>query len=124
MTSAHDPGFFRSTSRRGDTEREEFVHRQRANPNGADGQPHAPSRRFKLVRFRDIKFDSTTTKDIIQGIFPTDGLIVIWGPPKCCKSFWVYDAAMHVARGKPYRERRVVQGIVVYVACEGERGLK
>jgi AAA domain len=30
---------------------------------------------------------------------------------------------MHVALGREYRGRRVKQGSVVYVACEGERGL-
>jgi AAA domain len=39
------------------------------------------------------------------------------------KSFWVYDAVMHIALGREYRGRSVQPGAVVYVACEGERGL-
>jgi hypothetical protein len=31
---------------------------------------------------------------------------------------------LHIARGREYRGRRVRQGPVVYVACEGERGFK
>ena len=48
---------------------------------------------------------------------------MIWGPPKCGKSFWTFDLAMHIALDWEYRGRRVKQGTVVYVACEGERGL-
>jgi hypothetical protein len=51
-------------------------------------------------------------------------LVVIWGAPKCGKSFWTFDLTMHIARGQGYRGQRVRQGVVVYVACEGERGFK
>jgi AAA domain len=50
-------------------------------------------------------------------------LIVVWGPPKCGKTFWVFDLMMHAALGWEYRGRRVEAGTVVYIACEGERGL-
>jgi hypothetical protein len=53
-----------------------------------------------------------------------EGLTVIWGSPKCGKTFWAFDLAMHVALGWLYRGRHVAQGTVVYVACEGERGLR
>lgn len=86
-------------------------------PNGSD-KPH----RFKPVRFGDIRL-STSRPYLIRGLLPREGLGVVWGPPKCGKSFWVYDAAMHVALGWDYRGRRVQQGTVVYIACEGERGL-
>lgn len=49
-------------------------------------------------------------------------MIVIWGPPKCCKSFWTFDLMMHVALGWEYRDRRVQQGAVVYLALEGGKG--
>jgi hypothetical protein len=90
---------------------------------GSGPKPNRSTREFKPVRFKDVKFIATS-QDVIKGLFPKDGLIIVWGPPKCGKSFWVYDAAMYVARGEFYRERRVTQGLVVYVACEGERGLK
>jgi hypothetical protein len=49
---------------------------------------------------------------------------VIWGPPKCGKSFWCFDLTMHVALGWTYRGRRVEQGAVVYCAFEGADGFK
>jgi AAA domain len=58
----------------------------------------------------------------IKGVFPRIGLAVVWGPPKCGKSFWTFDAIMHVALGWPYRGLRVQQGTVVYCALEGGAG--
>lgn len=81
-----------------------------------------PERRFPLVPFDQIQL----TKDrpyLVKGILPREGLAVVWGPPKCGKSFLVLDVAMAVARGVEWRGRRVAQGPVVYIACEGERGL-
>lgn len=85
-------------------------------------QSEAPTRRFKLIRFNDIKL-ATTGVWCVRNLIPHEGLVVVWGPPKCGKSFWVFDLVMHVALGRPYRGRRVIQGTVVYVAAEGERGL-
>jgi hypothetical protein len=86
-----------------------------------DGNGKA-SHKFTLIRFRDIKL-GTDPAYLVQGLIPREGLVVIWGPPKCGKTFWTYDLMMHVALGWPYRGRRVEAGTVVYVACEGERGL-
>lgn len=80
-------------------------------------EPH-----FRLVPFNDIKL-RTAPNYLVKGLVPREGLVVIWGPPKCGKTFWAYDLAMHVALGWRYRGRKVQQGPVVYVACEGERGL-
>ena len=77
--------------------------------------------RFTLVRFDQIKFDRRR-RYLIKGLIPRQGLTVIWGPPKCGKSFWTYDAMMRVALGWEYRGRRVQQCPVVYVACEGIGG--
>lgn len=79
-------------------------------------------RRFPLVPFGDIKL-GTDRHYLVKGLIPREGLVVVWGPPKCGKSFWIFDLVMHVALGWPYRGRRVQQGAIVYVACEGERGI-
>jgi hypothetical protein len=83
---------------------------------------HEPQRRFELVPFDEIKL-ATGRNYLVKGLIPREGLVVVWGPPKCGKSFWTYDVAMHIALGWEYRGRRVDQGPVVYLACEGERGL-
>jgi hypothetical protein len=81
----------------------------------------APKCRFNLVQFDQIKFENQR-RYLIKGLIPREGLTVIWGPPKCGKSFWAYDAMMHVALGREYRGRRVQQSPVVYIACEGMGG--
>ena len=78
--------------------------------------------RFKLVPFDKIEV-AATRPYLIKDIIPREALVVAWGPPKCGKSFWTFDALMHVALGWEYRCRRITQGPVVYVACEGERGI-
>jgi hypothetical protein len=77
---------------------------------------------FNLVRFCDISLD-LMPRYLIDGLIPREGLAVIWGPPKCGKTFFAFDLVMHIALGWKYRGRRVQTATVVYVACEGERGL-
>ena len=79
--------------------------------------------RFTLTRFADIK--PLDGEDYcVKGFLPRSGLAVVWGPPKCGKSFWAFDLLMHVALGWRYRGRRVRQGPVVYVCLEGAQGFR
>jgi hypothetical protein len=55
----------------------------------------------------------------VKGFIPAVGLVIIWGPPKCGKSFWTFDIFMHVALNWEYRGHKVKQGPVVYCAVEG-----
>jgi hypothetical protein len=79
--------------------------------------------RFKLQAFQSLKL-GTDAVYLVKGIIPRHGLTVVWGPPKCGKSFWVFDLVMHVALDWKYRERRVQHGPVVYCAFEGAEGFK
>jgi hypothetical protein len=102
----------------------EFFDKIRNQADDAPSKANGPAQhQFQLVRFNDIRLDSSRPY-LVSGLIPREGLILIWGPPKCGKTFWAFDLALHIALGWPYRGRRVAQGIVVYVACEGERGLR
>jgi hypothetical protein len=79
--------------------------------------------RIKLIAFNDIRL-STQRRDLVKGLIPREGLVVIWGEPKCGKSFWIFDLMMHVALGWKYRGRRIQQGSVVYCAFEGQHGFE
>jgi AAA domain-containing protein len=79
--------------------------------------------RFHPVKFRDVPL-RTQARCLIKDLIPRDSLVLVWGPPKCGKSFWVFDLVMHVALGREYRGRRVEQGAVVYIAAEGETGIR
>lgn len=106
----------------------EHVHGQEAEkretgqgePNGAAaGNAHEP--RFKLVRFKDIEL-SEKPRCIVEDLIPREGLVLVWGPPKCGKTFWVVHLAMCIALGREYQGLRVEQGTVIYIAAEGQFG--
>ena len=87
----------------------------RPAPNGHDTKVR---KHFELIPFDDIRID-TKPAHLVKGLIPCVGLCIVWGPPKCGKSFLVFDLMMHVALGWKYRGRKVRQGAVVYCALEG-----
>ena len=99
-------------------------HAQKYQP-GSNGQNDAPRQgtgpRIKLIPFDEIRL-GTERRYLVKGLIPRVGLCVAWGPPKCGKSFWAFDLAMHVALGRSYRGRRVQAAAVVYCAFEGSHG--
>jgi hypothetical protein len=76
---------------------------------------------YRLIPFEELR-PGCASPYIVDGLIPIDGLVAAWGPPKCGKSFWVFDLVMHIALGWEYRGRRVKQGPVVYCAFEGAQG--
>jgi len=88
-------------------------------PPETDEAPHA----IPLIPFRELAPD-TRRRELIRGILPRTGQVVIWGPPKCGKSFLILDASLHIALGWDYHGRRVAQGGVVYCAFEGQTGVR
>ena len=79
--------------------------------------------RFTLKAFEVVTM-TTAANYLIKGIIPRAGLAVVWGPPKCGKSFWTFDLVMHIALRREYRGCRVQQGPVVYLALEGGHGFR
>jgi RecA-family ATPase len=78
--------------------------------------PDKPKARlFPLTSFENIKLDTERRDYLIKGLLPDKGLSVIWGPPKCYKSFWALDVGLHIALGREYRGRRVEQATVLYM---------
>jgi hypothetical protein len=77
--------------------------------------------RFRIKQFWEIR-PNNDIPYLIKGLFPRRGIAVVWGPPKCLKSFFVLDATFHIARGVSYHGRRVQQGTVLYCAFEGGHG--
>jgi AAA domain len=79
------------------------------------------SARFPLVAFDDVVM-STTGFYLVKNLIPRAGLVIVWGAPKCGKSFWTFDLMMHIACGWDYRGLRVKGGQVIYCALEGQIG--
>lgn len=74
---------------------------------------------FPMVPFESIRLDTEDRDYLIKGLLPRSGLAVIWGPPKCYKSFWATDTALYIAAGREYLGRRVQQAPVVL--CRARR---
>ncbi len=89
------------------------------NNNGDDKVVEISERRRRRFRPFDKITSITRPNYWVKGIIPRDGTVVVWGPPKCGKSFWTFDLVMHVALGWTYRGHRVQRGTVVYCALEG-----
>ena len=77
---------------------------------------------FPLRDFENVRIQTEGRNYLVKGLLANTGLAVIWGPPKCGKSFWSADLGMHIALGWNYRGHRVQQAPVVYIALEGRHG--
>jgi len=93
---------------------------QEGPKQGADG----PRRyRFQVIDFEDMRPDDVSHY-LVDELLPEKGIGMVWGKPKCLKSFFMLDVCFHVARGMAYHDRAVKQGGVVYCAFEGGYGYK
>ena len=60
---------------------------------------------------------------LIERLFPTGGLVELYGAPGSGKSWIALDWAFHIALGMPWQGLRTKQAPVVYIAAEGRGGL-
>ena len=89
--------------------------------NGQNTEGGIVGPRIKLIAFDEIKL-TTERRYLVKGLVPRVGLCVAWGPPKCGKSFWAFDLAMHVALGLGISRSARSSWSVVYCAFEGAQG--
>lgn len=97
--------------------------RRRAGTSSAQQKERPAKGRFPLIAFDQIRL-STSPRYRVRGMLPIRGLAVVWGPPKCGKSFLAFDMLMHVALGWTYQDHRVEPGTIVYCALEGQQGFE
>ena len=60
---------------------------------------------------------------VIKGLLDRGAMSVIYGPSNSGKTFFALDLAYHVAACVLWRDRRVVNGTVLYLAAEGGHGI-
>jgi hypothetical protein len=65
---------------------------------------------FPLRAFDSVRLQTERRNYLVKGLLANTGLAVIWGPPKCGKSFWAADLGMHIALGWDYRGHKVATG--------------
>lgn len=87
-----------------------------------DIEPPPPSR-FEPIPWEEFA-SGEPTRWLIKGILPQAELAVLYGASGSGKSFITLDMCAAIARGMPWRGRKVKQGRVVYVAAEGAGGFR
>src|ERR1700737_4385942 len=65
---------------------------------------------YKLVLARDITAEGTLKVFLIDGFLGRDETSIWYGAPECGKSTAKIDAACHIAAGRPWCGRAVMQG--------------
>jgi hypothetical protein len=83
----------------------------------------APKHRFEVVP-ADQFASGKPPSWIVKGVLPEAELIVLFGESGSGKSFMALDLAGAIARGVPWRGRKVRQGRQVYIAAEGAGGFR
>ena len=77
---------------------------------------------FQLIRLSDIEF--RPPEWMIKSLFEIDTLNMAFGDPGAAKSFFAIDVACCIATGKDFHGLEVKKGPVVYIAGEGQNGIK
>ena len=65
-----------------------------------------------------------TGRYLIKGLLLASTKIVVFGQPGSGKSFLMIDMGLHIAAERDWFGRKVSQGRVVYIAAEGQRGVR
>lgn len=82
----------------------------------------ARDRSFRLIHFADIEV--RPPEWIAKGFMEKDSLALIFGDPGTGKSFLAIDLAACVATSRPFHGKSTMPGPVVYIAGEGQNGIK
>lgn len=85
--------------------------------------PEKAKHRFEVVPANAFASGPPPTW-VVKGLLPRAELVVLFGESGSGKSFVALDIAGAIARGVPWRGRKVKQGRVVYVAAEGAGGFR
>lgn len=74
--------------------------------------------RFPVTWIEDFQL-STQNTDLLDGIVPSGGFVLVYGPSGDGKTFWTIDVAYHIAEGIKWRGRFAKgKSLVIYVAAE------
>lgn len=83
----------------------------------------APERRYKLLGSAALAALPPLAWRV-RGVLPEQGLAAIYGPSGSGKSFLAIDLCAAIARGRPWFDKHVTGAPVVYLALEGEAGIR
>ncbi len=86
-----------------------------------EAEPYVP--KFGAVHWKDMHKAKGTRYDYwIEGVIPERESVLIYGESQSGKSFLSMHMAMCIARGVPFFDRQVTQGLMIYCAVEAGEG--
>lgn len=89
---------------------------------GPDAMP-APRALAPLLWIHEVQ-PVLDQRYVIEGVMAPGTAVLTFGDSNSGKTFFTLDMALHVAGGQPWRDRRVIRGLVLYVAAEGGHGIR
>lgn len=87
-----------------------------------DHEFYARRSRYHIENFDTLEPGALTMR--VKGLWPAIGVCFIGGPSMSGKSFWALDACAKVCQGRMVLGRKSKQAGVVYIAAEGELGVR
>lgn len=100
--------------------------RAAANDDDEDDKPHKKPRRtsFRFSMADDLPEQYEALDELIEGIIVKGKVSILYGESNSGKTFLGIDMACAVARGEPWFNKRVQQGLVIYLAAEAPASVK
>jgi 5S rRNA maturation endonuclease (ribonuclease M5) len=86
-------------------------------------KPPVDPRRFRLVHAADAMENIEPPDFVIKSIVEADSLCLLYGSAKAGKSFVSISMAASVSMGLDWYNHKTKEGLVVYLAGEGQRGI-
>lgn len=82
-----------------------------------------PAGRFALMPYADVRAKMGPINWCVNRFIPMSSIVELFGPPKQFKTFITVSIACCIATGRKWHGQAVEQGLVVYVAGEGQEYL-
>jgi hypothetical protein len=84
----------------------------------------APEKQRAAPIFWDDEDDAPEPDPLIENVVDKGACVLIYGKPNVGKTFVAYTMSRCVAAGKPFGDKEVEQGAVLYIQCEGHAGVR
>jgi len=96
--------------------------------SGADPEPEQgttyPQPPWAGFTFEDACNDFTPAIELLEDVLGVRGSSVIYSGTNVGKSAFILDIAVHIAAGRNWRDKRVEQGPVLYIAAESPESIR
>src|SRR5208282_3696028 len=91
-------------------------------PGGA--HPAENTREYELTPIEELLKVGDPPEFIVEGLFETHSVVGLIGAPEAGKSLLMLEMGLCVALAQPFHGRKCKRGLVVYLAGEGQHGLR